>query len=473
MNFDRNKLFCRLDNLTPNQRNAKRFHLLKEMELLENNLIPLFDEATQIVTKFLEIPICILGVMIGDEFQIKSAIGLSEMGLMNDIVTTRKISRQDTFSTYVIDSHSNLIVENTLIDSFFSQTKLTQHYRICAYLGTPLITSEGECIGTLEVMNTIPHQFSDKDINFLEITARWCLAEYQRNKLLIKTKPNFHPTQLDGVLESNKSIDLDEIILEKNDILVKNITEIIDNLTGVLIQQLSNPLTLIIGMASVLKGEIYGHLTAKQKEYIEIIYNSGQNINSLMDKIVDLDNFDNKTNLEFSSFDLESLVKQIINSLEFLAKKQENTLSLSLEPSNRIWILDKQKIRETIYYILVTILEGSHPGGEVKIHISHRQNTINFRFWVTHSWLGEGIFAENIEIYAQIVSLFNQNKSDYSQLIINENLAFQTIVKSTKLNLYGLLFSCYLAQLQGGKIIFKGSSELGYRFILAIPLLQE
>jgi hypothetical protein len=473
MDFERRNLSCRLDNFTPEQRNDKRLTILKKMELLGNKVIPIFDEATQMVANFLNTPICILGIMIDDEFSIKSAIGLSRLGLMNKIAAMRKISRSESFSTYVIDSKSNLLVENTCIDPFFSKTTLTQNYGVCAYVGTPLITGEGECIGSLEVMDLVAHQFSNKELNFLAITARWCMAEYERNQLLINHEKQVKKEEATQDLASQNAIQLEQLTFEKYQSKTNYLEEIVKNLIVSLIKQLSNPLTLIIGMASVLKGETYGHLSPKQKEYIEIVYDSGKDMNLLMDKILDLDNFHNKTNLELTSFDLKLLITKVINSLELLAQKQQHTFNLSIEPGNRIWKLDKQKITLTIYYILTTIIEGSISGGEVQIHISHRDHKINFSFWVIHPWLGEEISFENTELYTQIISRFNENKSNLQQLTLENYTYFKELIKSSKVDLYGLLFSCYLAELQKGKIFLKGSTGSGYRFVLSIPLLEE
>ena len=69
---------------------------------------------------------------------------------------------------------------------------------------------------------------------------------------------------------------------------------------------------------------------------------------SLVEEIITLGNYDEKNDLKLGSVDLEMLGQQVVRSLEFLAKKQEHTLLLSVEPGNRIWQLDKQKVKQTI-----------------------------------------------------------------------------------------------------------------------------
>jgi signal transduction histidine kinase len=462
-------LFCRLDNFTPEMREEKRLTALKKLGLLEEKVVPVFDEATQTVANFLEAPICILGVMIGEEFCLKSVVGLSKLGLMNEIATARKIPRNEALSTYVIDSQNNLLIENTLTDSFFSRSNLVQHYGIRAYLGTPLITAYGDCIGSLEVIELSPRQFSQKDIEFLAITARWCLSEYERSQLSLeksipdnRSQPNIN---LSGSPKKSRISLGQKPYNYSHELKVK--------LLHKLSQELRTPLTSVIGMASVLKGEFYGHLSTKQKEYLEIIYRSGQDMTSLVEEIISLGNLEEINSLQLISVDLEMLSQQVIRSLDSLAKKQEHSLLLSIEPGNRIWSLDKQKVKQTLYYLLITIIESCRPGGEISIHISHRSSKINISIWVRHPWLGEGIPFEKVDLYSQIVAQFERDESEIKPDIIAQTLSGQNEHGLDTHETLGLLFSCYLAQLQGGKISFQGSPETGYRFVFSLPIIES
>ncbi len=184
MNKPRNRLFCRLDNLSPSAKEEKRLKILGGLGLLASESIPVFEEATQTASSFLEAPICILGLAVEQELWFKSAFGLSSIGLMNQLASHRRIPLQESFSVYVIDSEQPLAIENTFSNRAFTNSSLTQHYGIRSYLGVPLISSEGFCIGTLEVMDLESRQFTCKDVDFLALTARWCLREFERDYAL-------------------------------------------------------------------------------------------------------------------------------------------------------------------------------------------------------------------------------------------------------------------------------------------------
>ena len=513
-NQPRNRLFCRLDGQTPSERIQKRSATLSRLGLLASDSVPVFEEATQTASSFLETPICILGLGVERELWFKSTFGLSSMGLMSQLASYRKIPLEETFSTYVIDSEQPLAIYNTVIDTIFAASSLTQHYGIRAYLGVPLISSEGLCLGTLEVMDTEPRQFTSKDLEFLSLTARWCLREFERD-YAIKTQQQ---------MSSEKSADLSFAAIEpegwqpsylsqqnlqqrdrsrigthssaSNNIDATNSIKV--KLLSQLTQELRTPLTSVIGMASVLRREVYGPLTIKQREYLEIIHNSGQNLISLVDEIVNLGVLGNRdTEVKTVSVDIEMLCQQAINSLVDIAKQHQQSLRLSVEPGNRIWMLDKEKVKQALYYLIISVLEMSESGGEVRIHVSRRNHALNLAVWLSHPWLGDGL--PQVEFYSQSVTKalaiaesqsFDNVANGMSDVLLGNRVltasALMKVIDSEKKlsdrdkptervsrDILGLLFSCHLTELHQGQVIVQGSPEAGYRYIIQLPKVEQ
>lgn len=505
MNQSRNRLFCRLDGITPAAKIQKRLMLLSRLGLLKSEAVPVFEEATQTASNFIEAPICILGLAVEQEIWFKSAFGLSTIGLMNQLATYRKMSLEESFSTYVIDSEQPLAIENTISNGVFARSNLTQHYGVRAYLGVPLISSEGLCIGTLEVMDVESRQFSSKDIDFLALTARWCLREFERDYAIKSQQPDNQEYSNNGTLtlvqqpewETEKTA-LNTIPHDANNSTNNvNSTNLIKvKLLAQLTQELRTPLTSVIGMASVLRREVYGPLTTKQREYLEIIHNSGQNLISLVDEIVNLGILGNQdTEIIASSVDLEMLCQQVINGLVDIAKQHQQSIRLSVEPGNRIWSLDKDKVKQALYYLIISVLEMSESGGEVRIHVSRRNRALNIAVWLSHPWLGDGL--PQVEFYSQSVTKAlaiaeAQDEASISSgmsdvLLGNRVLtasALMEVINSEKRqetknpdkisrDVLGLLFCCHLTELHQGKVIVQGSPESGYRYILQLPKINS
>jgi len=466
-------LFCHWQKDIASEIENKRQDAIAALGLDLEKTIPIFDEATQTAAASLNVPICCLGILIEEEYKIKSAYGLSHLGLMNDLAISRKIPRQDAFATYVIDSSNYLTINNTLTDSFFSYSLLASQYGIVAYLGVPIITETGECIGCLEIIDTKPRQFIQTEINFLMITARWCLAEYERSMIKNSLHLNFDKKETKNKSqkdfpETECTSSTDELAIKPTPNSEKYIRELSFQLLNQLIQKLSIPLTSIIGMSSVLKQGIYGQLNSKQAEYLQIIYDSGQEMSILVDEITKLGKVKSEVNLEYVPVDLENLGTQVLQSLESPAQNKEHTLRLSIEPGKKIWNLDREKAKKTLYYLVNTIIEGSRSGGEIHLHISHRGDILKISCRVNHPWLGEGISLEKIGLYEEVLN----NKELSSNLIGDEDHLNpeNTNLSNLDYDLVCLSFSAYLANLQGGSIYLQGSVESGYRFILSLPI---
>ena len=107
--------------------------------------------------------------------------------------------------------------------------------------------------------------------------------------------------------------------------------------------------------------------------------------------------------------DLENLGQQVITSLESMAESREQHLRLSIEPGKKVWRLDREKVKKTIYYLLICVIQSSRTGGEINIHIAQRDDQLSINCRVNHPWLGDGISLERVNYYQKILQYDGQN----------------------------------------------------------------
>ncbi|PMB47632.1 histidine kinase [Fischerella thermalis CCMEE 5330] len=501
-----NKLLSLKDGwASPETREQQRLRALSELGLRQPETIPVFEEATQTAAHFLEAPISILGFVDQERHWFKSAVGLSRLGLMNQLAQNRQLLRQESFCTQVVENSQIIVINDTrkLGDAGSTvASKLVEDYGIRAYLGAPLIDACGNCLGALAVMDLVPRNFTNRDIEFLQIIARWSMSEFERNRLLqatseIKTAHSVSDWSLPEPKKSESEIRISPITLPTSSVPTSQLKlELLEQLT----QELRTPLTSVLGMASVLGREIYGPLTTKQREYLDIIQHSGRYLLSLVNEISELGAMDEtETALNLSPVDIEMLCQQAINTLAEAANRREQDIRLSLEPGrNRIWLLDKDKVRQMLYHLIFSVIQLSATGSVVRIHVSHKENTLNITVWVSHPWLGDGI--TEVDPYFRLsalplLELTDEKTTDFNTLLEDQEDASglplgldksQTVKVSTSSILnttkcsgslsresLGLLLSCHLAELHGGYISIQGSPEAGFRYILSLPLNQE
>ncbi|MBW4643544.1 MAG: GAF domain-containing protein [Goleter apudmare HA4340-LM2] len=499
-----NNLFALKDGwASPETREQQRLKALSDLSLRQSETIPVFEEATQTAAHFLEAPISILGFIDQERHWFKSAVGLSRLGLMNHLAQSRQLLRRESFCTQVVDSHQFLVINDTqkLTDPVLAASKLVQDYGIRAYLGAPLIDASGYCLGALAVMDLMPRNFTNRDIEFLQIIARWSMSEFERNRLLQGKSEIIVPSTPTLLLNDNSSseIRINPSTLEEDSVSTKQLKL---ELLGQLTQELRTPLTSVLGMASVLGREIYGPLTTKQREYVEIIQHSGRYLLSLVNEITELGTMDDSsTELNLAPVDIEMLCQQAINTLEEAANRREQDIRLSIEPGrSRIWPLDKDKVRQILYHLIFSVIQLSATGSVVRIHVSYKDNTLNITVWVSHPWLGDGItevdpyfrpsplslleltgematyniHAENHDSFIgspiAVDRPSNLNDSHSDVLTVNSGINLPKPHNSLSRESLGILLSCQLAELHRGHISIQGSPESGYRYVLVLPL---
>ena len=496
-----NKLFYRLEPGTAAAREQQRLKALSELSLIEAQTIPIFEEATQTAAYLLDLPICILGFLDQNRFWFKSAVGLSRLGLMNQLAQDRHLPRNQSFCAQVVESHQVLAISDTLSNPVFTKKLLVQHYGIRAYLGVPLLTADGHCLGALAVMDLEPRTFTIREIKFLELIARWSMSEFERNRLLKTQDINSEAVVTSEV--PSRIVSEVRIIPTISPTDPLSTIQIKLELLAQLTQELRTPLTSVLGMAGVVSREIYGPLTGKQKEYLEIIQNSGRYLLSLVNEISELGALDETVqSLNLTSVDIEMLCQQALNILEEPAKRRDQEIRLSVEPGrSRIWFLDKDKVRQLLYHLVFSVIQSASTGSIIHIHVSHQDSELNLAVSVSHPWLGDGL----TQVDPYFCQLLMPAASNYSEaamydtrrgsepptlpvpsaqsgLNISSSTTLASLVASSEqahpngLNRshesLRLLLSCYLAELHHGQISIQGTSESGYRYVVSLPELS-
>ncbi|MEG4121616.1 histidine kinase dimerization/phospho-acceptor domain-containing protein [Microcoleus sp. N9_B4] len=284
---------------------------------------------------------------------------------------------------------------------------------------------------------------------------------------------------------TNKPIDL-----STNSIKVK----LLNNLA----QELLTPLTSVLGMASVLKQEIYGPLTSKQKEYIDVIQDSSRSLRSLVEEILELAELDDSAfTLKRTAVDIETLCQQVVTILSSVASRREQEINLSMGPGSRIWLVDKDKVQQMLHHLIFSIIQSAGAGSVIRVHVSRKEDGINIGVWVFHPWLGESLphaklytdyllnagsgsgspsnsETDSLGLEAQLPTQGSQRLtlafSELAALVAqNAEDSAPVLAGYGARERLGLLLCCQLVEIQGGQLSIQGTPESGYRYVLWLP----
>ncbi len=479
-----------------------RIQMLSMLGLLDLGSIPIFEEATQTAAHFLDVSICVLGLLDQDYEWIKAAIGLSRLGLMNPLAASRQVPYAQSLSRWIVETGQPLAIPDTAIDSQAADSLLVTQYRIRSFLGVPIRSTAGCCLGALAVMDLAPRSFTPRDIELLELIARWSMSEFERHHLTNqhpaivrntaetavyeRVAPMPKPGQLTDPAQhgyhngTSKKV-VSDVTATINSIKISLLTQ--------MTQELRTPLTSVMGMASVLVREVYGALTAKQKEYLTIVHQSGQYLLSLVNEMIDLVDLDEDgSTLNLVPVDIEMLCQQAMNMLEQAANRQEVVLRLTLEPGNRIYLLDKVKVRHLLYHLMLEVIQTTTAGSEVRMHGSRRGDRLQVAIWVHNPWLGDGLPTADLQSSGVL-----QGWQPYPEMADTDSLGLGV---STEKQLApcmtdvaqqqavsqpysdatahpGFQLSRQLAIAHGGDISIQGTIDSGYRYVLSLPCTTE
>ncbi|MGK7941041.1 MAG: transporter substrate-binding domain-containing protein [Crocosphaera sp.] len=116
--------------------------------------------------------------------------------------------------------------------------------------------------------------------------------------------------------------------------------------------ELRTPLNAILGFSQLLNHD--EKLNSEQKDYIEIINESGEHLLSLIQSILDMAKIEaGKTTLHYQTFNLHKLIKNIMQMFKLKAENKQIELKLELEDKIPEWIIsDQGKLRQVFINLI-------------------------------------------------------------------------------------------------------------------------
>lgn len=147
--------------LPPNE--EARLLALHRLDVLDTQREQNFDDIAQLAMSICNVPIAVVSLVDRDRQWFKSCLGLD----------ARETSRDVAFCAHAILTPEDLlIVENATLDPRFSDNALvTGEPAIRFYAGAPLVTKNGEALGTLCVIDSRPRQMNDLQKHTLRLLA--------------------------------------------------------------------------------------------------------------------------------------------------------------------------------------------------------------------------------------------------------------------------------------------------------------
>ena len=262
---------------------------------------------------------------------------------------------------------------------------------------------------------------------------------------------NFFPTKV----EIPKSLELSRFYNE----LVRAYEELLEldrrktEFLSTVSHELRTPLMPIQSCIEFMLSGMYGSITNKQRERLEIALKNVHDEVRLIDNLLDLVRIqEGRTNLRSKKINIIQLATDVINVFEYDAQKRNINLHFEVDNLNGIEYLtvDEGKIKRVIINLVSNAFKFTLDDGTIVISISQKDNEI--RFFVSDT--GIGIDEKEFE---KIFSRFYQVDS--------------SLTRSTNGTGIGLNICREYVELHGGRIWVQ-TSEIGKgsTFVFTLPI---
>ena len=254
--------------------------------------------------------------------------------------------------------------------------------------------------------------------------------------------------------------------------------------------EIRTPMNGLLGIIDLLENT---KLNTIQKQYVEIIKNSGNSLLTIIKDILDYSKIESgKIELIPEVFNPEVEVREQIQILGGLAKKKGIQLQLKINSNSReLWVeADRTKINQVLLNLAANAIKFTPEGGEVNVLLNVQEISgagIQLTYVVKDS--GIGIAAENLE---KLTEPFFQVESSASRTFQGTGLglaiakrmidlmAGELQIKSALGEGSEFTFSVWVKKVeksalkpQGAELTWKDVKEMGADFPLKILLVED
>jgi diguanylate cyclase (GGDEF)-like protein len=155
---------------------AARLQALHRYAILDTLEEQAYDDITRLASYICNAPIALIALVDSDRQWFKSRIGV-------DLVQT---PREYSFCAHTILQPSEvMVVKDTVHDQRFVENPfVTADPHIRFYAGAPLVTSTGEALGAICVLDTAPRKLEEKEIQALRALARQVMAQLELRRTI-------------------------------------------------------------------------------------------------------------------------------------------------------------------------------------------------------------------------------------------------------------------------------------------------
>ncbi|NET56113.1 MAG: response regulator [Symploca sp. SIO2E6] len=231
-----------------------------------------------------------------------------------------------------------------------------------------------------------------------------------------------------------------------------------DEFLACISHELKTPLTAVLGLSKLLKDQSLGKLNERQARYARLIYQSGRQLMTVVNDILDLTRIETgQLQLTLDAVKIQAICDRAYTQAQQRLVNQNSQeeeaarfaqFNLQIEPDLEVIVADKLRLCQMLVHLLENALKFTDSHGEIGLSVNHWEGWIAFTVWDT----GIGIPEEKQHL---IFQKFQQLEEPLTRRFDGTGL--------------GLVLTQRLARLHGGDISFISKPDEGSQFTLLLP----
>ncbi|MDO7847864.1 GAF domain-containing DNA-binding protein [Hymenobacter sp. M29] len=189
---------------------ADRLESLQSYQVLDTAPEQVFNDIAQLAAFICGTPISLVSLIDGERQWFKARVGLN----------VQDTPREHAFCQYAMRANNVYEVRDATADARFADNPLvTGEPNIRFYAGAPLLSPEGQPLGTLCAIDTIPRELTTDQRDALRILARQVMANLELRRIRLQLEDERQ--KLEGVLRMANNVSDNIYINTRAEIFVK------------------------------------------------------------------------------------------------------------------------------------------------------------------------------------------------------------------------------------------------------------
>lgn len=325
-----------------------------------------------------------------------------------------EVSREDSLcSLAILDEKITVFNDTHSVPELLGNPFVAATNGIRFYAGAPLKSPEGYSMGTVCVIDSIPREATEHQMEMLRT-----LSDIVMNKLESRLRYN-------------------TIIKSQNDLM------------GIALHEIKNPLASISLANDILKMDT--SKTAKMTDMIKRCVATIQN--KLADLLKLSEDEEKEQRLSIEEADLKEMLDRLVTNFELLANKKNQIIELTIEDSLPKINIDKTKISDVLHNLLSNAIKYSYSNSTIRIIAKKIDDFVEIEF----KDQGQGLNDEDADkLFKKFAKLSSKPTGKESS------------------NGLGLSICKSFVELHKGQIFAKSpGKEQGTSFFISLPIIYR